>query len=206
MNVLILLALFALYIVITVLVTRAVTRRMGTGKSKWISGVLTVGVFVLIPTWDEILGTAYFLFLCSKEGGQKIYRTVEITKNYYTPNVADAALPNGEEMEVGRVYLVRIKGTEYKVRLVPDRKKLSDRYDIAVAQWAPSKKLGVQKISSHVKDKKTNEFLGTATSFAYWGGSLANRIGHVTAKECPTEPADLDYVHSPFLEKIFIKD
>lgn len=38
--------------------------------------ILTAGFFILIPTWDVIIGKVYLHFLCKTEGGLKVYETV----------------------------------------------------------------------------------------------------------------------------------
>lgn len=181
-----------------------VIKRLPSKKAKWIA----IAVFVLIPTWDEIAGRLYFYVLCASEGGQKIYKTIEIGKEYYGPTAKNAKLPDGIQWEVGKVYTIHVEGdhptVKRSVRFVPDPDKLKDRYEIAVAKNDSLRILGVQRRHSYVKVKRTGELLGEATSFLYWGGWIANSSGlHITATECPTKPTNPDYVHSPFLEKLF---
>lgn len=183
-----------------------VIKRLPSKKAKWIA----VAVFILIPTWDEILGRIYFYSLCTMEGGQNIYKPMEIGKEYYSPTVPKARLPEGQEWEAGKEYILHVEGdhptVKRTVRFVPDPEKLKDRYEILIAKFADRKVMSVQKIFSLIKDKQTGEILGTATSFAYWGGWVVNHSGlHVTAVECPEtkmnpyEPSD----HSTLLEKVF---
>lgn len=181
-----------------------VVMRLPNKKPKWIA----ITIFILIPTWDVILGRLYFYSLCITEGGQNIYKVVEISKEYYSPNALKAKLPEGQEWEIGREYVMHIEGDHPAVkrtfRFVPDLEKLKDRYEIHIAKDDSLKVLGTQRRYSYVKDKQTSELLGEATSFLYWGGWFANFSGlHVTAAECPTDPINLNYVHSPFLEKVF---
>lgn len=51
-----------------------IIKRLPSKKAKWIAVV----AFVLIPTWDEIAGRAYFKYLCATEAGVKVYQTVEL--------------------------------------------------------------------------------------------------------------------------------
>jgi len=69
----VLLALIA-YFFLARAVAKAVAKRTGSKKAKYAA----IAVFVLIPTWDIIPGWLYFEYLCQKEGGQKIYKTVEL--------------------------------------------------------------------------------------------------------------------------------
>lgn len=181
-----------------------VVKRQLSKRAKWIA----VAVFVLIPTLDVVLGRLYFYSLCMMEGGQNLYKIVEISKEYYGPNVSKAKPPEGQEWEVGKEYILHVDGdhpsVKRTVRVVVDPERLKDRYKISIAKDDSLKVLGVQKRYSYVKDKQTGELLGEATSFLYWGGWLANFSGlHITAVECPTEPIDPNYVHAPFLEKLF---
>lgn len=181
-------------------------KRLQTKKAK----IIAVAIYILIPTWDEIAGRIYFYSLCTMEGGQNISKTVEIGKEYYGPTVPKARLSEGQEWEVGKEYTMHVEGdhptVKRTVRFVPDPEKLKDRYEISIAKFADQKVVSVQKIFSFVKDKQTGEILGTATSFAYWGGWVVNHSGlHVTAVECPEtkmnpyEPSD----HSTLLGKVF---
>lgn len=197
---LMLLAALLIYLGITWLFIK----RLPGKKAKWIA----VAVFVLIPTWDVVAGRSYFYIRCVTEGGQKIYKTGEIEREYYGPTVKNAKLPDGIQWEVGKVYTIHVEGdhptVKRTVRYVPDPEKLKDRYEIAIAKDDSLKVLGVQKRYSYVKVNQTGTLLGEATSFLYWGGWVANSSGlHITATECPTEPINPNYVHSPFLEKLF---
>lgn len=201
---LIVLGLFLLYLTIAILITRALVRAVSNKSTKWRVGLASGVVFFLIPTWDVILGRAYFLAACSTKGGLNIYKTVGIGEDYYVPNLVDAELPDGKKMEIGAVYKLRKYDRDFNVKLVPGGGKLKAEYDYAVAKDVDGKFLGVQGVISYAKVKGTNEVLGEATSFLYWGGWVANYSGmHVSAIECPNPPTDENWVHKDFLEKIF---
>lgn len=40
-------------------------------------GILTLLFFILLPTWDVILGKIYFNHLCKTEGGLKVYKSIQ---------------------------------------------------------------------------------------------------------------------------------
>lgn len=191
---------------------------LGFGIARWatapqsknivVGTTVFLGFFMLFA--DEVVGRTYFYSLCTMEGGQNIYKTVEIDKEYYGPTASKARLSEGQEWEVGKEYILHVEGdhptVKRTVRFVPDSEKLKDRYEILIAKFADQKVVNVQKIFSLVKDRQSGEILGTATSFAYWGGWVVNNSGmHVTAVECPRtkmnpyEPSS----HSTLLEKVF---
>src|SRR5437773_872909 len=60
-------------------VAKAVEKKTGNNKPRYI----TITIFVLIPTWDIIPGWLYFAYLCNTAGGQKIYKTVELSHEYF---------------------------------------------------------------------------------------------------------------------------
>lgn len=197
---LILIVVFVVYVVIAFVTTRAVFR---TTRSHVRAGLTSIA-FVLIPTWDVVLGVPYWKIECASEGGQKVYKTVPIGKDSYTSSVRGTQIPEIKDMEVGKEYPVRIDGVEYKVKLIPDRKKLSDRFEIVVGKREGSRTLGVEREISYVKDNQTGELLGEATSFLYWGGWVANSTGyHVSAVRCPSEPLDRESTHASLVGKVF---
>ena len=111
-----------------------------TGK---LAKTLILTVFVLIPTWDIIPGQLYFNHLCEKEAGIKVFRTVEMEKEYF--------LPNGQ----------------------PDEKKLAGRYsrDFRLDKdFSPL--FHIAKRESVIQNVQTGDVLGTATDFSYRGGWL----------------------------------
>src|SRR5436309_15436428 len=74
----ILLGLIA-YFFLAKAVAKAVEKKTGNKKARYI----TITIFVLIPTWDIVPGWLYFAYLCNTEGGQKIYKTVEVGPQYF---------------------------------------------------------------------------------------------------------------------------
>ena len=187
-----------------------IARVAAAPQSKNIIVGITVFLGFVVLFADEVVGRIYFYSLCTMEGGQNVYKTVEISKEYYGPNVPKAKLPEGQEWEIGKEYILHVEGAhptvKRTVRFVPDPEKLKDRYEILIAKFADQKVVSVQKIFSLVKDKQTGEILGTATSFAYWGGWVVNHSGlHVTAIKCPEIKMDpyQHSDHSTLVERIF---
>jgi len=195
-----------LAVVAYIWLARVVARRIQNRTAKY----LVIALFVLIPTWDVIVSRFYFYTLCSTEGGQKIYKAVEIGKEYYGPDVKNAKLTDGAQWEVGKAYTIHVEGdhpsVKRTVRFVPDTEKLKSLYEISIAKFSDEKVLNVQKISSVVKDKQTGKILGTATSFNYWGGWIYRNSGlHVGAVECPETKVEpyVPSIHATLLENVF---
>ncbi|MDD5387637.1 MAG: hypothetical protein PHQ22_10630 [Sulfuricurvum sp.] len=44
---------------------------------------IAIAIFILIPTWDVILGFPIYLYLCKYESGIKIYKTVDNVEGFY---------------------------------------------------------------------------------------------------------------------------
>lgn len=127
--------------------------------TKRVSQALCVAFFVLLPTWDIIPSRWYFQHLCETETGVKVFKTVELDKEYF--------MPTGK----------------------PDEKKLAGQYsqpdkrDHEFSRWSH-----IVKIESSIQDKQTGEILGTATDFVYYGGWLGSRIAAMSPTTCPAYP------------------
>lgn len=53
---------------------------------------IAIAIFILIPTWDIILGFPIYLYLCKYESGMKIYKTVDNVEGFYVGE-QDGSLP-----------------------------------------------------------------------------------------------------------------
>lgn len=142
MGLVVLLGLVAYYFIGRA-VARVVEKKTGSKKAKYIA----IAVFVLIPTWDIIPGWLYFNHLCEKEGGIKVFKTVEVDKSYFEPN--------GQ----------------------PDEKKLSSSFTIVHKddrQYSPN--FHIAKFESVLHDKQTDEVLGVDIHLAHYGGWLSANL------------------------------
>jgi hypothetical protein len=117
----------------------------------------TIAVFVLIPTWDIIPGHFYFNYLCGKEAGTRVLKTVEVEKEYFLPD--------------GR----------------PDDKRLSDRFvqpHEFDKEFSPL--FHIARFESTIQDKQSGEILGRATSLSHHGGWLSAYLFPLgNATTCP---------------------
>src|SRR5687768_15813320 len=86
MRALIFLVVLVLYLALAIVVTRKIVKSARSTKAKWALGLLSGAVFFLIPTWDHLLGSLYFDYLCAREGGITVYKTVELGPEHWNPN------------------------------------------------------------------------------------------------------------------------
>ncbi len=154
-----------------------VIKRLPSKKAKWIA----VAVFVLIPTWDEILGRIYFKSLCETESGTKIYKTVELPAEYWDAN--------------GEPKFITWDG-------LADKGILGDRYDFSSEfQEKYSQTFRIRRHAEVISDKQTREALGRYIRFIYFGGWIANHFSvHVSGTGCPSLK---DYNYRGFLKQVF---
>jgi hypothetical protein len=100
---------------------------------------------VLIPTWDIIPGWLYFNHLCAKEGGIKVFKTVEVDKSYFQPS--------------GQVDEKKLSSSSNFVIEHKDDRRYSPIFHIA-------------KFESVLQDKQTSEVLGIDVHLLHYGGWL----------------------------------
>lgn len=139
-----------------------VIKRLPSKKAKWIA----VAIFILIPTWDEILGRIYFKSLCETESGVKIYNVVESPGEYWLPD--------------GKPKFIKSNGD-------PDEAMLSDQ--IGFSNEFQEKYSAYFRIKRHARvasERSTGQVLGEYVRFIYFGGWLKNHTSaHVSGIGCP---------------------
>jgi hypothetical protein len=130
-----------LYVWLAFFVANRIGRRGNVAK------VLTLVIFVLIPTWDILPGKLYHEHLCKTEGGIQVFKTVEVDNSYF--------LPNGQ----------------------PEEKKLFELLDWQTAvDRSHSNVFHIQKYQGTLSEKQTGNRLGIATDFWYKGGWLTRLV------------------------------
>lgn len=135
-----------------------VIKRLPSKKAKWI----TVAVFILIPTWDEILGRIYFKHLCETEGGVRVYKTVELPAEYWDGQGRAKFI----DEKAGGFLLGKEYPPEYK----------TEAYSI----FFHIDNAGYKRV-----DKQSGQVLGEVTDFRYWGGWMRRNLSlHNTADGC----------------------
>jgi len=146
-----------------------VIKRLPNKKAKWIA----LAIFILIPTWDEILGRIYFKSLCETEGGGQTFKTVELGKEYF--------LRPGE-IDMDTAGRLPAKGGELNI------KKVEENFSVMRKSTEISRIIKINKYEVVVAERATANVLVLArhTDFNYFGGWVARHsVAHVTAIRCP---------------------
>ncbi len=162
--------------IVYIAIAWAILKRLPNKKAKWIAAA----VFVLIPTWDEITGRIYFQYLCEAEGGSKIYKTVELPKEYFNQQgKADLKLSKKQGAFL----------------------EIADRYVTSHSGQTVSKTFRIDKTTITVKDTVTNAVLASNTYFLHFGGWVINNTGaQVRGTSCPQ---GTDEYYNRFYSSIF---
>lgn len=141
-------------------------------------------VFVLIPTWDVILGRLYFNHLCATEGGIKIYRQAELSDKYWDEKNNPVFIVGGGKF---------------------DPTPLKNQYKFINIHKEPdsiAKFLNIKQTAKSIVKTESDEILGQYILFYYFGGWLFNSTGlHVSADVCPPIRAG---VTRSFINQVFI--
>lgn len=109
--------------------------------------------------------------------GAGIYR-------YYLVDRTSGHCAGGREIPREKSILPEDKCVAYSKLREP-----GSRYEVSTIQTSNIKDdfMKVDKVSSYVKDRKTGEFVGSATSFRYWGGWVRNHsYAENSASVCPS--------------------
>jgi hypothetical protein len=145
------LALLVLLVIGVVAVWIVVRRGKSPGK-RWAIGMLTAVVVILIPTWDEIAGRAYFRHLCDTKSGIQVLQQVTLGPEYRDVQFADAPWLY-KNTPLASLYPYRLESTE----------------DLP----GPARIRYVRQI---INDQKTGATLGTVTNYFYGGGWFQNAV------------------------------
>lgn len=95
-----LLLVFLGYYGVAHVVSRAIGKRTGSQRARYVA----IAVFWLIPTWDILPGWLYFSRICEQEGGQKIFKRVELPDEYFfKPGELDQSRPD----QFGHAYVAK---------------------------------------------------------------------------------------------------
>lgn len=154
-----LLALLA--VVLYVWLARFVVKRLKNKAAKY----AVIALFILIPTWDIILGKLYLHYLCENEAGVKVYQTVELPAEYWD--------------EKGRPKFFNEYGyleQKFWVDKLDESGGRVERYSSVFA---------IDKDVSPVKEKFSQKVLAEITTFRFWGGWVSRNFSpHNTAVSC----------------------
>jgi hypothetical protein len=147
---------------------RTAARRAQSPRQKWIVGMLVAIAVVAVAMWDEIAGRSYYYYLCSKEGGPRVYRHVTLPDDYWNADGSPAFIH-----QRGYIDHPRLDG-KYAIRY-----ESNEKY---------SALLNIRKDVSKFVDKGTGEVLGTYTVFLFFGGWLQGLSLNKVGISCPADP------------------
>lgn len=122
-------------------------RQVGKSTNSRLAKYAVIAVSVLIPLWDVIPGQLYFNHLCKNEGKVKVFKTIEVGKDYFLSN----GRPDGAKLGA----------------LIDNPHKIDN-------DFLPI--FHIKKIETTVQDKQTGATLGTATDFSYKGGWVSRSL------------------------------
>lgn len=178
-------------VVIGLIIVWLVVSRLTEKKSKrrgWLIGII---VIILIPTWDVILGRAYYHSLCATQSGAKVYKKVELPAEYWDEDGHSTFLDDFIAGNKDRVTLEIDeefhKNYEFKSKMI----KLHPHF------------FYIKKKQRSVIEYVSEETLGIYTTYFYSGGWLANftsGILSVGGAYCPKEHG----IYGHFLREIFV--
>ncbi len=76
---------------------------------------LWIAAFVLIATWDNIIGEITYFYLCKTQGGVRIYKTVDGVEGYFDADGKYGFFVSGEDLLKGTYKYIEVEVTEPKV-------------------------------------------------------------------------------------------
>lgn len=160
------LLLVIVYLILSVLLTWAVARRIGNKQVRTKVIVTMTLVFLLIPTWDEILGRYYFERLCASEGGVKVFRTVELGPKYWNEDGTPKFLKNNGDL---------------------DESILGGKYSFSYGRYQRASQLfRITKAQYKVVDNSSGETIATYTLVGYLHGWFLGLMPGPISVGCPS--------------------
>ena len=127
-------------------------------------GLLVFLLVSFVPFGDEIAGRIYLSRLCATEAGVKVYKTVELSAEYWDERGAKFFNKYGN------------LDHDFWVKKLDESGGHVERYSSIFA---------VDKGTSPVKERSSQEVLAEVTTFRYWGGWIRRNFSlHNTANSC----------------------
>ena len=138
-----------IFLLLGIFIVWRVVRAKAHGK-KLATGFITAIIIILIPTWDVISGRIQYSYLCAADSGIKVYRHVKLESQYFP---------------------IQFSGNPLAYERLPISKRYPYSYDSSENVLGPGKIKFNREI---LRDGKTEEILGTFTSY-FWGGGWFER-------------------------------
>lgn len=144
----------------------------------WIKALLLLG-FVLLPTADAVYGRIKLKLLCEKEGGLRIYRTVENVEGFLINQSPEKEwiVNNGYRFVEGKNYrgkIIRISRDEKGIIVTQENVLPQSLYEYfhEDAHITPT----IKRFSSKVIDRNSNEILSEFAGFGFAGGWVERHL------------------------------
>lgn len=168
-------------VVAYIYIARFIIKKIGNKKIKYV----ILAVFILIPTWDVILGNLTFRYLCYKEGGEKIFKTAENVPGFLDLYAGD---PTNTILNYGYKHLeTKSKMGGYKYfSMSHDGTIVTSDIDEPVSNYSfyekkheynfPWRIIRYDQIIEHI-DKK--EIMAVRKRLSYSGGWISRSLGEI---------------------------
>jgi len=165
-----------IWLIVCVLLVVFVVRPTGSGLRRVAIKTLAFVVIFLLPFVDEIIGKTYLDYLCSTQGGFKVYKTVVLPDEYWDEE-GEAKFINFTRFE-NIPQLDKVDGT-LDFDVLPE-------YGLDSEDEVYSSVIGILVNRYWYFEKSSGEVLAEDRYFSYRGGWVARRFGARTGVSCDT--------------------
>lgn len=187
---------FGLGIVLMFVAYRRMVKR-GRSLAVRLGVVLLIGLIIwAIPYGDHMAGKIYFNWLCKKEGGERIARTVEDVEGYMWVFGVPSRKPEGRGY---RFYEDRVdkKGMTTRATVTTDGSFVVEKNVSPISRYIVKRNrllenVQIARVTDNIEDRVTGEELARYTEFQHRGGWLMRSLEAMNAYGvvCPTRPKD----------------
>ena len=155
---LVLLAMAIAYLLMVLVGSYFVTRRLRTRSLRWFSQIIVIVLLLALPFTDEMVGRLYFNHLCKTSAGLEVHETVDLEPKFYDKN--------------GSPKFIDSEGAF-------DSSVFNGRYEFKTqSQYNYVNFVRMRKRTYLIIDKVRGRILGTYTNYFYFGGWLVNNLGY----------------------------
>jgi len=181
-----------IWLIVCVLLVVFVVRPTGSGLRRVAIKTLAFVVIFLLPFVDEIIGKTYLDYLCSTQGGFKVYKTVVLPDEYWDEE-GEAKFINFTRFE-NIPQLDKVNGT-LNFEALPE-------YGLDSREEVYSSVLGILVNRYWYYAKASGEVLAENHYFTYKGGWVGRLLGIRSGASCDTrgQPNTMQKILSIFIK------
>ena len=174
-------ATFCLYFGFAIWVVKKNIAKYKKLKVKIIISIILLLIFITIPAGDEIAGHIYFNYLCEFKAGVTVYKTFEISSEYWN-NDGSPKFYNGE----------------INNDVPPNAFK---RLGIEIYSKSEEKNINssIEELKITSFDKGTGKIINEIVGFFYWGGWIKRYFFQPSAISCGGAKSYDDLVKKQFI-------